>query len=606
MIHIGKKIYQFKSSVHLTSLFALIKKAAKKWLYISSTLIVLETVFFFISFYLLKLLIDVVGAAPANATIGRHDIIKYVALAGGTGIIYFILRSFSAYAIEVQATKVAEYINRKLHERAVSLDLSFYESPAYYDMLKRATDAGADRPNLIVTTMTEVAKNTLSLFAIGSVLIVIHWLLLPILALFILPTLFVRLYFSRELNRLRIAQTPVERKSSYYSTLITTDTAAKEIRTFNLGNLLKSQFVKIRNLLVKQKLSISLRRTRLEVITTAMSYAGVFFCIGYIAVRAVTGEASVGDVTLFVVAFPQSFGLLQNISSGISIVYQNSIYIQSIFDLLELESNFREPEKPMPIPENEDIALCINNVFFTYPHTDVETLSNINLKIPSGKIIAIAGMNGAGKSTLIKLLCRLYDPVKGTITLAGTDIRNFSSKQYRSQLGVVFQDFNKYAFKAGDNIYFGDISRAYNFERIEEAAAKSGAAEFINTFPQKYETIMGRIFEDGREVSIGQWQKIAMARCFYSEARFLILDEATSALDAVSEKQLFDSFRENIGNRAAIIISHRHSAIKHADYIYVLSKGKIVEEGTDAELIAGNGAYATLFKPKNNIPGISS
>lgn len=600
MTSLQNKISHLKNTLSLGKIISIVRLSAAKWLYITLALIVFETFFFFCSLYLLKLLIDVVSQANINND-GYYEIVKYVVLAGIAGILYFILRSFSAYAIEVQATKVAEHINEKIHERAVHLELSFYESPAYYDTLKRAMDAGADRPNLVITTLIEIAKNCLSLIAVGSVLIMINWILLPLLALFIIPTLLVRLNYSKKLNQLRIQQTPLERKSSYYSNLITTDVAAKEIRTYSLGNYLKEKFVTIRRILVKEKLAINLKRTKLEAFTTAISNVGVFLCIGYISVKVITGETSPGDVTLFLVAFPQSFTILQNIAGGISIVYQNSIYINSIFELLELKNNFYENPQPAPVPTNDALSLTLNNLHFSYPHAEKETLSAINITIPAGKIIALVGLNGAGKSTLIKLLCRLYDPTYGNITYGEKDIKDFKPLDYRRQLGIVFQDFNKYSFTAGENIFFGNIHQPYNAERAKSAAVKSGASTFINTFPNKYDTVMGRIFEDGEEVSIGQWQKIALARCFYSDARFLIFDEATSALDAVSEKELFESFRERIGNRGAIIISHRRSAILHADYIYVLKNGRIIEEGTDTELINSKGEYAAIFKENKEI-----
>lgn len=595
MSSIRNRISYLKNSLNISAIFRLVRTAAPKWFSISLVLILIENLFFFSSLYLMKLLIDVVAKTQLHSADAQNEIIIYVVLSGVAGVLYFVIRSFSSYSIEVLSTKVAEYINNKVHEKAVNLQLSFYESPSYYDILKRAMEAGTDKPGLVITTLIEIMKNSLSLIAVASVLLLINWLLLPIIALFILPTLLIRLKFSKKLNELRIAQTPLERKSSYYSNLITTDTAAKEIRTYSLGLYLKDKFSAIRSALIKDKLSLSLKRTQLEVVTTTLSYVGIFFCIGFIALKAVSGETSTGDITLFLVAFPQAFGILQNIAGGVSIVYQNTIYLNSAFELMELENNSEHQHGSRPIPVNDEVSIQLNNVRFTYPHAERETLTGINLTIPSGKIIALVGLNGAGKSTLIKLLCRLYDPTEGEILYGNTDIRTFEPQVYRRQLGVVFQDFNKYSFSAGENIFFGNIHEPFDLNRAKDAARKSGAAAFIESFPAAYNTAMGRIFEDGEEVSIGQWQKIALARCFYSDARFLIFDEASSALDAVSEKELFGSFRERIGNRGAVIISHRRSAILHADYIYVLSQGKIIEEGTDAQLMQRNGAYAALF-----------
>lgn len=601
MDSIKTKLRQLRSSISISKIFALVEKSSGRGLYLNIFLIIVESVTFFGSFYLLKMLVDVVSTAQQGSAESRSQILLYITLAGVAGVAYYIIRSFSAYVTEVQSAKVAEYVNEQIHQKAVNLDLAFYESPSYYDTLKRAMDSGGERPALVITTLIEILKNTASLIAVGSVLIIINWMLLPLLALFILPTLYVRLHYSKKLNDWRIEQTSLERKSAYYSTLITTDSAAKEIRAYDLGNFLLQHFVKIRKRLMGEKLSISYRRTRLEVLTTALSNIGVFVCIGFIALKTVSGETTAGDITLFLVAFPQSFTILQNIASGISIVFQNSVYVNSIFELLEIKTaNTRRPVNTPAIPRVPG-DIIFENVSFTYPHADKPTLSGINMTIPSGKIIAIAGLNGAGKSTLIKLLCRLYAPTTGSITLNDHLITDYSQRDYQKMVAVVFQDFNKYAFSAADNIYFGDIHSAFDEDRMKEAAKNSGAASFINSFPMRYDTVMGRLFEDGHEVSIGQWQKLALARCFYSNAKILILDEATSAQDAVSESGLFETLREKLGDRTAIIISHRHSSLKKADHIYFLNNGSVAEEGTDEELCNQNGLYAKLFTNKKKV-----
>lgn len=287
---IRSKLSHIKSNLNLRRIIGLVNSAAKGWFYFTIIMIVLETGVFFASLYLLKLLIDVVSNSKGNLAAFQQEIFKYIILAGIAGIAYYVIKAFTAYLTELQATKVAEHINEKIHTQAVSLDLSFYESPNYFDTLKRAMDAGADRPNLVITTLVELAKNTLSLLAVGAVLLTIDWVLFPLLALFILPTLAVRLYYAGKLNNLRIKQTALERKSAYYSSLITTDTSVKEIRTFGLGTLLKDKFVKLRDSLVREKLGITLKRTKLEAVTTTMSSTGIYACIGYIAYKTIQGK----------------------------------------------------------------------------------------------------------------------------------------------------------------------------------------------------------------------------------------------------------------------------------------------------------------------------
>jgi ATP-binding cassette subfamily B protein len=348
--------------------------------------------------------------------------------------------------------------------------------------------------------------------------------------------------------------------------------------------------------ILQEKLNLSYKRTSKEIITTGLGSIGFFTCIAYIALGTVRGTNSVGDIVMFLMIFPQSFNLIQYISSGISILYTNNIFINSIFELFDLKRISPDTRPSQEIPARADLDLVVQNLNFTYPGSDRLTLKNISMRIPSGKIIAVVGLNGAGKSTLIKLLCGLYKVDSGEISLGNVNINKFDVAAYRRQVSAVFQDFSRYNFTAEENIWFGNINNEVVHQDILKASENAGASTFVEKLPSGYKTMMGKLFDDGHEVSIGQWQKLAIARALYSEARFLILDEATSALDALAEKELFDSFRKHIGSRAAVIISHRHSAVKHADYIYVLSGGQILQEGTDHDLLNMEGDYSRLFK----------
>ena len=590
------KVKRLKTNLNLKRTLGLIWTAAKGWMIASVAMIVVETVLFLGSLYALKLLVDKISHLNSSSPNATTEVIKYVGFAAIVGVLYGLARAVSTYLIEVQSTKVAQHIDEEIHLKAVSLELAYYENPDYYDILSRAKEAGSDRPNLVITTLLEIAKNLMSLAAIGAIIFSISWFLLPLLILFVIPTLIVRIFFANKQNMWRFKHTALERKSSYLSNLITTDTSAKEVRAFDLGQYFSQLYNKYRIEVFTTKLKISYNRTWLEAITSSLATIGFFMCIGYIALGALSGKTSVGDILIFLIIFPQSFTIIQYITGGISIIYQNNIFITSIFDLLDIHPVRKNDVGLKNIPDHQASDLKLEHVSFTYPHSDKPTLVNINLKIPSGKIIAIVGLNGAGKSTLIKLLCNLYEPNEGKITLGGEDLTCLNPEDYRRYVSPVFQDFSKYNVTAEDNIRFGDIKRAYISYDIKEAAKKSGAHEFIDQFPEKYSTMMGRIFEDGKEISIGQWQKIAIARAFFSSAKLLIFDEATSALDAIAEKELLGSFREKLGDRSAVVISHRHSAVKHADYIYVLSGGTIVQHGTDIGLMNSIGIYADLFK----------
>ncbi|WP_132051981.1 ABC transporter ATP-binding protein [Pseudocnuella soli] len=598
-LSIKDKVQQLRANLKLLRTLRLIWTVTRGRVLFTVGMIVLESALFFGSLYIFKLLVNAVAQQPdVPAAARQQEVITYLIIAAAIGVVYMMVRALTGHVAEVQAAKVSTFIDDKIHGCAVSLDLSFFESPAYFDTMKRAMDAGPDRPNAILTNLVDIAKNAMMLLMVGSLLISIHWLLLPLMAVFIIPLLWVRIKSADRMYEWRRNQTHLERKSAYLSSLLTGDTVAKEIRAFGLGSYLRSWHKSIFTDLITQRLRLNRLATTNEMIAGGSVTLGIFACIGFISISAMNGTTSLGDAALFLIAFPQLNNILYSLSGGISVLYANSIYVNNIFELFDLKPSLAEPQTPVPVPTDEKLDLELKDVSFTYPHAKDPALTGVDLHLPAGKIVAVVGLNGAGKTTLIKLLCRLYDPTEGAVTLGGVDVRQFSSAEYRRQLSVVFQDFGRYNVSAADNIRFGDIHRQHSDEDLVTAAEHSGAAAFINKFPQGYNTTMGRVFEEGREVSIGQWQKLAIARAFYSTSRIVILDEATSALDAVSEQRLFQSFRERIGNRAALIISHRLSAVKHADYIYVMGDGQVKQEGTHDELVNTPGEYAKLFLKK--------
>lgn len=562
-------------------------------------LMIASTGLLFVSLYALKVLVDVVSSFEIGSAVYRHRIIEQVIIAGGASVLHGIVNSFSTYFSELQSTTISEKIDDRIHRHTVGLDMAYYENPEYFNTLKLAKEAGGSRPNAIIMGLINAMNGGLKIVAASTVIMTIDWRLLPILIAFIVPMFLVRIYFSEKQNSLRIKNTPLERQASYYGQLITSEVSAKEVRSYNLGDYFKDKYFRIRKKLVAERLKITLQSTFSEAGLGSLTSLSFFICIYFIAMGAIDGRVSSGDIAIFLLMFPMFFGYLQEVMGSITTVYANNIYVKYIFDLFDLKSELPEPETPQPIPDATDgkSVLQVENLNFKYPHADKVVLKDVSLVIPQGKVVALVGLNGSGKSTLIKLLARLYDPDFGTVRLNGVDITNFSLAEYRQQISIVFQDFYKYNVSAAENIFLGDIRRLqHNDEDIVQAAKQAGAHQFIEEFENKYDTMMGRVFEGGHEISIGQWQKLATARAFYSPARFFILDEATSALDARSEYSLFDALKANLGNRGALIISHRYSTVKHADYIYVLSNGEIVQEGSPDLLGKISGAYAELFK----------
>lgn len=596
MERIKNKFKKFRSNIKLKRTIDLIWSITQGNVIYTLGIIILESLFFMGSLYFFKQLVDIV--AVPNQADQQGLVVLYLISAALTTVAFLSLRAWASYLTLKQTALINEYVDDKIHSIAVALDLSFYESPAYFNTLNRAKNAGPERPAAILSDIINLVKNAITMVVLTAALISISWKLMPLLALFILPTLLVRLQFADILYNWQLSITPIERKTTYLSSLITGDVAAKEIKAFSLGNHFRSLYLDIRLNLMEQKLGINKKAIQNETITNLMAAVGVLSCIAFISLNAINGKSTIGDIALFLVVFPQLFGVMQGLSGSISSLYQNNIFLSYLFDLFDLENTMKDSKANLPIPQNNP-DLILENVSFKYPHAEKITLSNINLKIPAGKVVALVGLNGSGKTTLIKLLCRLYDPSSGSIRLGGEDIKNYKIDDYRKQISVVFQDFVKYNMTVSENIHFGNIDSDMDLDFIMDSAIKSGAHDYIKEFPDGYDTIMGRIFEDGREVSIGQWQKLAIARAFYSKSQFLIFDEATSALDAKSEHELFDNLRKHIGNRGILVISHRVSAIKHADYIYVMSNGKIAQEGVHEDLVSEPGDYAKLFKRKH-------
>ncbi|MFC3196184.1 ABC transporter ATP-binding protein [Parapedobacter deserti] len=556
----------------------------------------ISTGLLFLSLYALKDLIDVVSNQEVGSPEYGSLVIRQVLIAGGLAVLHTVVNSISAYFSELQSTLVSEKIDDMIHRHTVDLDMAYYEDPEYFNTLKLAKEAGGGRPNAVLMGLLSMLSAALKMAAASVIIISIDWRLLPILLLFVLPMFAARIYYSEKYNALRVKNTPVERISSYFGHLITSELSAREIRSYNLGDYFKRKYFGIRTHLIGERLKISRQRSKAESMVSALASLGFFSCIYFVTLGAIDGRVSTGDIAVFVVMFPMIFGYLQELTSGITAVYSNNMYVKYIFELFDLRTGLYENPNPVPIPGASVHDLTLENVSFRYPHADKMVLKDVSIAIPQGKLVALVGLNGSGKTTLIKLLARLYDPSNGRITLNGLDIREFSLSDYRKQVGIVFQDFYKYNVTAAENIFLGDIGRAQHaHDDVVHASKLAGSHGYIMEFENNYQTMMGRVFDGGHEISVGQWQKLATARAFYSAARFLVLDEATSALDAQSEHRLLDALKSTLDTRGALVISHRYSTIKHADYIYVLSEGSVVEAGTPDVLSRQNGYYAQIF-----------
>lgn len=528
-------------------------------------LIALQSILPLASLYLLKLLIDgITNSVVHHNTILPSTIWLYAGFFCGVFLLIRLSGIINQLSDEILTQKLIDFISNLLHKKSAELDLAYYDNSAYHDTFHRAQQEANYRPVQILNNLTGIFGNGLSLIGIIAILTTFSWFGIAVMILAGMPSLWVKLIKSKALYNWRKTNTPFFRKANYFSMLLTNRMYSKEIRIFNLAAHFQEQFSAIRKRLVKQILTISAKRAKLDMFSVVLEAGALLAIIYLLSNKAFTGAITVGSFVMFFEAFRRGQGYVQSLVSNFSGIYENKLFLNNLFEFLELQPQIKSPEKPVLFPKQIMHGIRFENVSFVYPGNGKMVIQNFNFLAKPGEITRIQGENGSGKTTLIKLLCRMYDCDEGAIYIDGINIKDFDLQELRKNISVIFQDFAQFDLTARENITLGDVENSDNIEKLERASRHSCAKPVIEQLPLQYDTILGKYFENGEELSMGQWQRIALGRALFNDIPVLVLDEPTSWLDTKAEIHFYQNLTYLKKDKILLVISH--SANKEFEY----------------------------------------
>ena len=542
-----------------------------------------------------KLIVDaVVLAVETDSAADRWLVIKWIAVEAVLVVLMAAIQRALMVSQSLLRALLGQRVNVMILEKAQTLELSHFEDSEFYDKMTRARREASSRPLSLVNRTFGLVQNGITLLTYGWLLIQFSWLAVAGLVVAALPAFFVETYFSGAAFRLFRWQVPETRKRNYLEWLLAREDYVKEVKLYGTGDLFLARYREIFEKLFAEDKLLTLRRGLWGFLLGALSSLAFYGAYAWIGWSAAMGWVTLGGMTMYLMIFKQGQSSIAASLTAIGKMYEDNLYLSNLYEFLDEKIDTNDGTA-LSGPNPGD-GVRFENVSFAYPGQTIPAVDQISLHLRPGEKLALVGENGSGKTTLIKLLTRLYTPTSGRVLLDGLDLSEWQLDALRQRIGVIFQDFVRYQLKVGENIGVGDVAHIESRDQQQAAAEKGMAHPFIDSMDNGYDTQLGRWFKDGRELSGGQWQKVALSRAFMrTQADILVLDEPTSAMDAEAEARIFNHFREVTQKQMAILISHRFSTVRMADQIVVLDKGKVIERGSHEDLIRHNGKYAHLF-----------
>ncbi len=579
---------------NLPKFFRLVWQTHKGFTVATLILRLLRTCLPLATLYVGKLLIDEVIRLLSQPQQSWDKVWTLVAVEFGLALFSEILSRCISLVETLLGDLFSNANSVQLMRHAATLDLAMFEDATFYDKLARARQQTVGRVTLISQVLSQL-QDIITLTILGIGLAFFNSWLLLILIFAVLPTFFNETYFNSSSYSLAKSWTPERRELDYLRYVGASDQTAKEIKVFGLSGFLADRFAVLAQKYYVANRGLAVRRVIWSLFFSILGSLGYYVAYIYIVWQTLAGKLSVGDLTFLAGSFSRMQDLLQGILSRFSSIAQNALYLQDLFDFLEMRPRIVSPPKPIALPAPIQHGFVFEGVGFRYPNSDIWAVRHLSFTLQAGEKLALVGENGAGKTTITKLIARLYEPDEGRILLDGKDIKSYHLDEYQRIIGIIFQDYIHFQMSASLNISTGKIWEKDNQAAIELSAKRSLADTVIAKLPKGYDQMLGKWFKEGTELSGGEWQKIALARAYMRDAQLLVLDEPTAALDARAEYEVFRHFVELTVGKSAIIISHRFSTVRMADRILVLRKGELQEIGSHEALMAQNGLYAELF-----------